>query len=1515
LYHEAQVTKTLQINIQTSADLKGVQAAQKALADLAKASGKPSGGGAAGAANAFNAQAKAANTAAQAAAKLAIADSRVAAAASNAATAVQRNAAAASNAAAAHTRAEKAALSYATAQARAAQATTSANSGMAVLPRTIAGLSHEAAAFATASLTMGAAVGVAAAAVQSFADAFQFKAQLDATTLAVNAQLKGMRDSGQVWNEAAAFATKFKLTQQETTQAISASIGVMRASKAPVEDILGVLARMQVLSPEQSLEEAAIALKALASGDTTSLVTRFEVGRDVANQMKAEIQGGADAVAVMGKFLEGTGIGMDVLAAKTTGAAGKIKDLAIAQEQLKLAQADFAQGPGMAILDAQIKVTSDATKALGGDFQSLNAIINDSGMGALNPIIGALASYNDMVFTAGKGALEWAASLDASSAAGQASAAGLAAFDAELAKTGDTALAEAAYQATYAAEIAKSTAVTIAAVPAFGAYQQAAIAATQGQMQLAAAAAASAMQSQTDALAKAEQASKTELAAAQANAAVSAFMLLHPNITASGVASIAAANNITPLLSQLIQATLRAREAAAALAAFNAAQGVKAKVSAGANFAERHGGIDSGELTPGSRARAAKEIALQQSINAAKKASDLKAARDAQTLAVGTAAQKQAILKSEYDTAVKQHGAQSVEAVNAQTKMLQAVEKGGAAGGAARAKAAGAAATKLEGIETKTGDKLAQIVQDTQAKLIAIDRAAAAERAKIAADLANKIATSAADRRATNEADDLDLIGVDDQKAAQKLNDRERAQAKARESEVAAAKEAQDAIANGEVESASKVYDIREKQISDQQALDEKYAERQQELAGSDENLAALKTQYDEATRATEEAAQRKIDIAKAEAAAKAGEVQAEKDAVIAAANEQANEVVNAAMRSAEGVKKATGEAAAKARADLTSIGDAVNAIPANKTITITVNQQGTVGTSSTGTPKAAGGGTFVTSGPTKLTVGDNPGGRELVTVTPLSGTGTTRMGGGLIAMAGGGVLDAGGGYTTPIAGDTGKKGGKGSSKGGGKAAAADAKKALDEMKNTISLLMDMAKLKEQIADLAGVPAFDIPVVQALVNRAQEFTAYVASHLVPITKAEGESLGRYLDAAKDAASMISDMASLKKDIAELKNVPAFDKAMVFALIDRAQEFTAAMQARLIPLTEFERDQMARYASVIGDVVGILKDMADLKKELAAPAPPIDTRYIQQLVADASAVTIVMREKIVPTTEAQADAMGQYASAASDTIAILNDVLDLGKNLKEGVSAPIPDALIIRLADQAARVATLVQARLLPTSEEQGAALSAYADVVGSSVSVLKDVSDLSGKLFTDYVSPTDAQINLLATDAQRVTAGIMAAASNYSTEGLAAGKAYAEGIGATFSAFKDGLLFFDALKSGDFKLDTGALATFETSTMATMETARRLGAIASTIPAGDMAALQTTTAALAAQSEALIRLAAVPFEDIAGAAAGLAQNSGALLGGGAPTNIYNTFNLPPGTPQQLATEVIRILDSRIGSRR
>lgn len=267
------------------------------------------------------------------------------------------------------------------------------NSGIGALPRTFAGLTTEMQGAAAGMLSFGAALGAASALAQSFGDAFTFKANLDATTASVNLQLRGVRDSSQVWAEASAFAAKYKLTQEQVTQAVQAGVGVMRASTSSTTDLLATFQRLTVLAPDKPISEAARAIRELQSGDTTSIKELFNIAADDANRMKAEIEGGADAVQVVSNYLTSAGVGMDALALGATGAAGAIRDAAVAAEELKLAQADFANGPGMLLLQAQIEVTRGATRALSADWQALGGSLSVAladPVGPLTLLAGAL---------------------------------------------------------------------------------------------------------------------------------------------------------------------------------------------------------------------------------------------------------------------------------------------------------------------------------------------------------------------------------------------------------------------------------------------------------------------------------------------------------------------------------------------------------------------------------------------------------------------------------------------------------------------------------------------------------------------------------------------------------------------------------------------------------------------------------------------------------------------------------------------------------------------------------------------------------------------------------------------------------------------------------------------------------------------------------------------------------------------------------------------------------------------
>lgn len=162
------------------------------------------------------------------------------------------------------------------------------------------------------------------------------QASLDRTRGSLGAVLGSQARANSIFDEANRFADRYKLTQQEMAGAIQASSQIIRTSHSPLQDILSDLGRLNVLSPEQGLEGAALAMRELTSGDTRSLVGRFEVSRDAANAMKREIQGGADAVQVLDRYLTSAGITDGALEASLAGASGQQREYNRAIEDLGL---------------------------------------------------------------------------------------------------------------------------------------------------------------------------------------------------------------------------------------------------------------------------------------------------------------------------------------------------------------------------------------------------------------------------------------------------------------------------------------------------------------------------------------------------------------------------------------------------------------------------------------------------------------------------------------------------------------------------------------------------------------------------------------------------------------------------------------------------------------------------------------------------------------------------------------------------------------------------------------------------------------------------------------------------------------------------------------------------------------------------------------------------------------------------------------------------------------------------
>jgi hypothetical protein len=209
--------------------------------------------------------------------------------------------------------------------------------GAAVLPRTFAGFTRQGALEALGGLGVATGLGEIAGQLRNVAQqGHAARAAIDSTTASLGVQLGSVQRASEIWSEGAAFAERYKITQQDLAEALTSSAQIIRTSTSSTEDLLSVLGRLQVLNPAEGFKGAAFALAELASGDIVSLNERFRIGRDAAHDMADEIRGGADAVAVLGRYLESAGITDRALETSLAGAAGESRAWARAMEDLSL---------------------------------------------------------------------------------------------------------------------------------------------------------------------------------------------------------------------------------------------------------------------------------------------------------------------------------------------------------------------------------------------------------------------------------------------------------------------------------------------------------------------------------------------------------------------------------------------------------------------------------------------------------------------------------------------------------------------------------------------------------------------------------------------------------------------------------------------------------------------------------------------------------------------------------------------------------------------------------------------------------------------------------------------------------------------------------------------------------------------------------------------------------------------------------------------------------------------------
>lgn len=356
------------------------------------------------------------------------------------------------------------------------------------------------------------------------------------------------------------------------------------------------------------------------------------------------------------------------------------------QRSMALANAVYAQA------NASLTTTGGAVNSTAGTFQQFNANLANTTSGIGSFLSGGLAPLADQfnqtvsaTTTATSAIVAFFQGLDPARAT--AAAAGMDAYRNAIQHGATEADAQAAAEKARAAATTEATTATVASV---GPMQAAAAAATGHasavQLAIAAAKALTAdLQSNAEAavLAAAQQnaqATATANLTEQTNAAVTAFLNLNPAIDAGGIAAAVTAGKIPPLIGELAKLRIAAYSARDAIAALAAQQAINVKSLA-------PGGV--GAFAPGRTSGKNNDINAVLALQKAQK--DAADARSDQLLQLGSDQQKLTELQRIYNDTVKQSGADSAAAIQAETRLKQARQaqiaastKASKAGGAAR---------------------------------------------------------------------------------------------------------------------------------------------------------------------------------------------------------------------------------------------------------------------------------------------------------------------------------------------------------------------------------------------------------------------------------------------------------------------------------------------------------------------------------------------------------------------------------------------------------------------------------------------------------------------------------------------------------------------------------------------------------------------------------------------------------------------------------------------------------------
>lgn len=481
--------------------------------------------------------------------------------------------------------------------------------------------------------TFGVALG-AKQLVDFGADALQSSLDLKQTENALR-QIAGSQDT---YNRILAAAKEqqrnFGGSLADNLKELSTFAVQARTTGADLDELIRTAQRLAALDPEQGVSGAKIALNEALSGDPKSLAARFEIPRKELEKLRDSSTTAAEKLQIVNQYLDSAGIAANGYASAVEPATRAINEMNASLETLKLnagaalSQAFLPGVQGVTQLAEAINGTAPAINGFVGAQQAANSVVQATG-GFFGSVLGPINAYNNLV-VGGIGGLFGYTAAEETAAQGTAQHAQATA----QAITMTDGYVQSLTQNTSAAEAvtAAMLGVDAAMLKDISDKQQA----TQQTNTL------NAVQATLASLGGAVQAG---LLTAGQGAAVLASQ--YGIATQEGI-------KLLNIQAQLAHQQFQLKEA---------------QVVAGAAVARTGTGLGDEVQRDRQSQRAAQVAQVNQNYAASE------AARRRQIEATGSAAQKAALAQSDYNAAVKKYGADSAQAIDAETKILELKDK------------------------------------------------------------------------------------------------------------------------------------------------------------------------------------------------------------------------------------------------------------------------------------------------------------------------------------------------------------------------------------------------------------------------------------------------------------------------------------------------------------------------------------------------------------------------------------------------------------------------------------------------------------------------------------------------------------------------------------------------------------------------------------------------------------------------------------------------------------------------